>query len=157
MPASATRSGIDVWWNPSRAKQRRAASRMAARFAARRVSVIRGTWRNLRERRFALTGARASGRVVSERTFAYRGVILIIVTGATGKLGSLVVEQLLARVPAAQVGVSVRDPAKAAHLAERGVRVRRGDFTAAGSLATAFEGASQILLVSAGTTGEAAM
>jgi uncharacterized protein YbjT (DUF2867 family) len=82
---------------------------------------------------------------------------LIIVTGATGTLGSLVVEQLLARVPAAQVGVSVRDPAKATHLAERGVRVRRGDFTDAASLATAFEGASQILLVSAGTTGEAAM
>jgi uncharacterized protein YbjT (DUF2867 family) len=53
--------------------------------------------------------------------------------------------------------VSVRDPAKACHLEERGVRVRRGDFTDAASLATAFEGASQILLVSAGTTGEAAM
>jgi NAD(P)H dehydrogenase (quinone) len=82
---------------------------------------------------------------------------LIIVTGATGKLGSLVVEQLLARVPAAQIGVSVRDPARAGHLAERGVRVRRGDFTDAASLAPAFEGASQILLVSAGTTGEAAL
>jgi NAD(P)H dehydrogenase (quinone) len=82
---------------------------------------------------------------------------LIIVTGATGKLGSLVVEQLLARVPAAEIGVSVRDPAKAAHLEERGVRVRRGDFTDAASLAGAFEGASQILLVSAGTTGDAAL
>jgi NAD(P)H dehydrogenase (quinone) len=82
---------------------------------------------------------------------------MIIVTGATGKLGSLVVEQLLARVPAAQVGVSVRDPVKARHLEERGVRVRRGDFTDPASLAAAFEGASQILLVSAGTTGEGAV
>lgn len=37
---------------------------------------------------------------------------MIIVTGANGQLGRAVVEQLLARVPAEQVGVSVRDPEK---------------------------------------------
>jgi len=82
---------------------------------------------------------------------------LIIVTGATGQLGGLVVEQLLARVPAEQIGVSVRDPEKARALQERGVRVRRGDFTDAASLAPAFEGASQVLLVSAGSTGDGAV
>lgn len=82
---------------------------------------------------------------------------MIIITGATGRLGSLVVEQLLTRVPAGQVGVSVRDPDKAHHLQERGVRVRRGDFTDAATLASAFEGASQVFLVSAGTTGEGAV
>jgi uncharacterized protein YbjT (DUF2867 family) len=37
------------------------------------------------------------------------------------------VEQLLGRIPAEQIGVSVRDPEQARGLAERGIRVRRGD------------------------------
>lgn len=82
---------------------------------------------------------------------------MIIVTGASGQLGRLVVEQLLGRVPASQLGVSVRDPAKAGPLADRGVRVRRGDFTDAASLAHAFEGATQVLIISAATAGEAAL
>lgn len=51
---------------------------------------------------------------------------MIIVTGATGHLRRSVVEALLRRIPATQVGVSVRDPGKAADLAALGVRVRRG-------------------------------
>ncbi|RTE10841.1 SDR family oxidoreductase [Paenibacillus whitsoniae] len=80
---------------------------------------------------------------------------MIIVTGANGKLGRGVVEQLLKRVPAGQIGVSVRDPNQAIALQERGVRVRQGDFGDAESLSHAFEGASQILIVSSGTLGEA--
>ncbi|MFF4471131.1 SDR family oxidoreductase [Streptomyces sp. NPDC001599] len=81
---------------------------------------------------------------------------MIIVTGATGQLGSRIVEHLLARVPAQQVGVSVRDPGHpgARAFADRGVRVRRGDFTDAESLAHAFEGASQVLVVSVDKLGE---
>jgi NAD(P)H dehydrogenase (quinone) len=82
---------------------------------------------------------------------------MIIITGATGRLGSLIVQRLLGRVPADQVGVSVRDPDRAADLAARGVRVRHGDFTDPDSLATAFEGAAQVLLVSANETGGAAV
>lgn len=82
---------------------------------------------------------------------------MIIITGATGRLGSLIVHQLLERVPADQVGVSVRDPGRAADLAGRGVRVRRGDFTDPGSLAAAFEGAAQVLIVSANETGGTAV
>ena len=82
---------------------------------------------------------------------------MIVVTGATGQLGSAVVEQLLARVPADQIGVSVRDPEKATSLADVGVRVRRGDFAEPASLAEAFEGADQVLLVSASTTGDEAI
>ncbi|MGH3378238.1 MAG: NAD(P)H-binding protein, partial [Actinoallomurus sp.] len=82
---------------------------------------------------------------------------MIIITGATGRLGSLIVHHLLERVPADQVGVSVRDPGRAADLAGRGVRVRRGDFTDPGSLAAAFEGAAQVLIVSANETGGAAV
>ncbi|MFF7340367.1 SDR family oxidoreductase [Streptomyces sp. NPDC008163] len=79
---------------------------------------------------------------------------MIIVTGATGKLGRRTVERLLDRVPADRVGVSVRDPRKAADLAARGVRVRQGSFDDPASLAHAFEGAGQVLLVSLDRTGE---
>ena len=82
---------------------------------------------------------------------------MIIITGATGQLGSQVVGQLLERVPAGKVGVSVRDPERAASLAARGVRVRRGDFTEPDSLAGAFEGATQVLIISASETGGTAV
>jgi uncharacterized protein YbjT (DUF2867 family) len=82
---------------------------------------------------------------------------MIVITGATGKLGSRIVEQVLQRVPATEVAVSVRDPDRAAGLAARGVRVRRGDYTDPASLADAFEGATQVLIVSASTTGDAAV
>jgi len=73
---------------------------------------------------------------------------MIIVTGASGQLGRAIVEQLLERIPATQIGASVRDPEKVADLAGRGVRVRKGDFAEPASLARAFEGASRLLLVS---------
>lgn len=82
---------------------------------------------------------------------------MIIVTGATGQLGRRIVESLLTRVPADQVGVSVRDPRKAQDLADRGVRVRQGSFTAPDSLSHAFEGASQVLLVSVDKLGAEAI
>jgi NAD(P)H dehydrogenase (quinone) len=82
---------------------------------------------------------------------------MIVVTGATGRLGRAVVERLLRRVPADSIGVSVRDPAKVAELAEQGVRVRRGDFDDAASLVHAFDGAERVLLVSAAASGEVAL
>ena len=39
---------------------------------------------------------------------------MIIVTGATGQLGGAIVERLLERIPADQIGVSVRDPRQGA-------------------------------------------
>ncbi|MEV6772430.1 NAD(P)H-binding protein [Nocardia sp. NPDC051030] len=82
---------------------------------------------------------------------------MIIVSGATGQLGSQTVQRLLERVPADQIGISVRDPGRAADLAARGVRVRRGDFTEPDSLAAAFEDATQILIVSSNTSGDTAV
>lgn len=80
---------------------------------------------------------------------------MIIVTGASGQLGRAIVEQLLSRHPAGRIGVSVRKPAEVQDLAARGVRVRRGDFSEPRTLFTAFEGASQVLMVSsnAGASG----
>ena len=82
---------------------------------------------------------------------------MIIVTGANGKLGRAVVERLLDRLPADRIGVSVRDQEKARDLGQRGVRVRRGDFDDAASLAHAFEGASRVLIVSVDRLGEEAV
>ncbi len=73
---------------------------------------------------------------------------MIIVTGASGQLGHAIVEQLAARIPADLIGVSVRDPAKAANLKALNVRIRHGDFEDSASLRRAFEGATQVLLVS---------
>ena len=78
---------------------------------------------------------------------------MIIVTGASGQLGGLVVGRLLESVPADQIGVSARDPQKLTALQERGVRVRPGDFTDPASLKNSFEGATTVLVVSANSTG----
>lgn len=77
---------------------------------------------------------------------------MIVVTGATGELGSRIATHLLDRVPASGVAASVRDVDKAADLAARGVSVRRGDFSDPSSLPGAFEGATHVLVVSAGGT-----
>lgn len=82
---------------------------------------------------------------------------MLIVTGATGRLGALIVDRLLERVPAERIGVSVRDVDKAAGLAARGVRVRAGDFTEPGGLKHAFEGAERVLVVSASIRGDGAV
>ncbi len=73
---------------------------------------------------------------------------MIVVTGASGQLGHAIVEALATRMPATEIGASVRDPGRVADLAALGVRVRRGDFADPPSLADAFEGAAQVLMVS---------
>ncbi|MFD8087918.1 NAD(P)H-binding protein [Kitasatospora sp. NPDC059722] len=82
---------------------------------------------------------------------------MLIVTGATGRLGTLIVDRLLERVPADRIGVSVRDASRATGLAERGVRVREGDFTEPDGLTHAFEGAERVLVVSAAIRGGGAL
>lgn len=82
---------------------------------------------------------------------------MIVVTGATGKLGQLIVEKLIAMMPAEEIGVCVRDCNKATDLSERGIRVRAGDFAEPEGLAAAFAGAEQILLVSVDKLGETAL
>ncbi|MBB2910833.1 NAD(P)H dehydrogenase (quinone) [Streptosporangium becharense] len=75
---------------------------------------------------------------------------MIVITGATGQYGRLVVENLLERgVPAADIAVAVRTPARAADLAGRGVTVREADYDRPDTLVPAFAGADRLLLVSA--------
>lgn len=71
-----------------------------------------------------------------------------LVTGATGNVGSRVVERLLSR--GERPRVFVRDEAKArARFGER-VEVVVGDLTDAASLSKAFQGATRVLLLNAG-------
>ncbi|MEU1230040.1 SDR family oxidoreductase [Streptomyces sp. NPDC005828] len=78
----------------------------------------------------------------------------IVVTGATGQLGRLVIADLLARVPAESVVAVVRDKAKAADLAERGVELRVADYSAPETLAGAFEAGDRVLLISGSEVGQ---
>ena len=73
----------------------------------------------------------------------------LLVTGATGKFGTKVVETLLKTVPASQLAVSVRNPEKVEELRARGVDVRQGDFDHPETLDAAFAGVDRLLLVSA--------
>ncbi|TWT09300.1 SDR family oxidoreductase [Planomicrobium sp. CPCC 101079] len=73
----------------------------------------------------------------------------LLVTGATGKLGTKIVESLLKTVPAEQLAVSVRNPEKAENLRTRGVEVRQGDFDHPETLDSAFAGIDRLLIISA--------
>lgn len=81
----------------------------------------------------------------------------LLVTGTSGHLGRLVVEQLLARgVPADQVAATSRDLDRIKDLADRGVRIRRADYADPASLDAAFEGVDKLLLVSSSEVGQRA-
>jgi NAD(P)H dehydrogenase (quinone) len=80
---------------------------------------------------------------------------MIVVTGASGQLGRLVIQSLLARhVPAAQIVAAVRQTASVADLAAQGVQVRQADYTQPATLDTAFQGADQVLLISSSEVGQ---
>jgi NAD(P)H dehydrogenase (quinone) len=78
---------------------------------------------------------------------------MIAVTGATGKLGRLVVEGLLKKVPATEIIAVVRNPEKASDLAARGVQVRQADYNKPETLPAAFAGVEKVLLISGNEVG----
>ncbi|MFE9256351.1 NAD(P)H-binding protein [Streptomyces sp. NPDC006879] len=79
-----------------------------------------------------------------------------VVTGATGALGRLVIEELLQRVPAEQVSAVARDASRAADLAARGVEVRIADYEDPTSLSRAFQSGDRVLLISGNEVGRRA-
>jgi NAD(P)H dehydrogenase (quinone) len=78
------------------------------------------------------------------------------VTGASGQLGRLVVQQLLARCAAADIVAIVRDPARAADLAGKGVEVRVATYDDSAALESAFVGLDKLLLISSSEVGRRA-
>jgi NAD(P)H dehydrogenase (quinone) len=81
--------------------------------------------------------------------------VSIVVTGATGQLGRLVVEALLRRgIAPAEIVAAGRAVERLADLAERGVRVARIEFDDPDSLVKAFTGTDRLLLVSGSEVGQ---
>lgn len=79
---------------------------------------------------------------------------MIVVTGANGQLGQLVIQALLRQVPTSQVVAAVRQPAKATQLAALGVQVRQADYDQPATLDAAFQGAEKVLLISSSEVGQ---
>jgi NAD(P)H dehydrogenase (quinone) len=78
---------------------------------------------------------------------------MIVITGASGQLGQLVITELLKKAEASNIVAAVRDPARATHLAALGVQVREADYDQPASLDAAFQGASKVLLISSNALG----
>ncbi|OWP21127.1 NAD(P)-dependent oxidoreductase [Microbacterium sp. AISO3] len=79
----------------------------------------------------------------------------ILITGASGQLGHLVVDALLARgVSPDTVVAGARDLAKLADLADRGVTTARVDYDDPASLRDALAGVDSVLLISASEPGK---
>ena len=79
----------------------------------------------------------------------------IVVTGATGHLGRLVVESLVDRgVTPADIVATGRAAERLAPLAGLGVRTAVADYTDSAALDTALEGAGAVLLVSGSEAGQ---
>jgi NAD(P)H dehydrogenase (quinone) len=74
---------------------------------------------------------------------------MIIVSGASGQLGGLVVDELLARgVAASRLILVSRTPNGLQRYADMGASTRFGDFRQPESLAAAYEGGNRMLLIS---------
>lgn len=74
----------------------------------------------------------------------------VLVTGASGQLGRLVIDTLLAsgKIAPASIIATTRDAAKLSAYADRGVTVRTADFDNPASLDAAFAGAGKVLIIS---------
>jgi NAD(P)H dehydrogenase (quinone) len=81
---------------------------------------------------------------------------MIAITGATGQLGQLVIEQLLNTVPANQIVAIVRNPAKAEALSQQGITVRQGDYADESTMTSALKGVDKLLLISSSEVGQRA-
>jgi NAD(P)H dehydrogenase (quinone) len=73
---------------------------------------------------------------------------MILVTGATGGLGSATIDFLLEKTAPANIAALVRNPEKAADLRAKGIEIRVGDYNDTASLVAAFTGVDKLYFVS---------
>ncbi len=78
---------------------------------------------------------------------------MIVVTGASGQLGRLIVAELRAKHPNEKVVAAVRSPEKAQSLAALGAEIRHADYEKPESLDSALKGADTLVLVSSSEVG----
>ncbi|WP_430010002.1 SDR family oxidoreductase [Methylophaga lonarensis] len=79
---------------------------------------------------------------------------MILVTGASGQLGRLVLEELLQHLPASQLAAGARSPERVADLQARGVDIRPLDYDQPETLEQAFQGIDTLLLISSSEIGQ---
>ena len=72
----------------------------------------------------------------------------LLVTGAGGQLGRLVIQELLKTVPAAHIAAMLRSKAAGSELDAQGVRVLVGDYSKPETLDAALAGIDRVLLIS---------
>ncbi|KNC12288.1 quinone oxidoreductase [Klebsiella sp. RIT-PI-d] len=82
---------------------------------------------------------------------------MIAITGATGHLGQLVINDLLKTVPASQLVAIVRDPAKADALKQQGIVIRQADYADEAALTLALKDVEKLLLISSSEVGQRAI
>lgn len=81
---------------------------------------------------------------------------MIVVTGATGQLGQLVIKALLKKVPASNIVAAVRNVDKSKDIAALGVQVRHADYSQPATWEGALKGADKVLLISSSEIGQRA-
>jgi len=79
---------------------------------------------------------------------------MFAITGASGQLGRLVIEELFTYVEADKLVAVVRNPAKVADLVQSGVQVRAADYNDLTALTEAFVGVEKLLLISSSEVGQ---
>ncbi|MBJ7536370.1 SDR family oxidoreductase [Marinomonas transparens] len=79
---------------------------------------------------------------------------MILVTGASGQLGRLVIASLLEKTEASNIIAAVRNPDSVKDLAEKGVQVRQADYSQPETLVKAFAGVEKLLLISSSEIGQ---
>ncbi len=75
---------------------------------------------------------------------------MILITGASGQLGSVIIDFLLKKIKPSQIVGLVRDENKASFLKEKGINIRVGNYDDKESLEKAMVGIDKVLLI-AGT------
>ncbi|WP_058912556.1 SDR family oxidoreductase [Entomohabitans teleogrylli] len=79
---------------------------------------------------------------------------MIAITGASGQLGRLVIDNLLRDTAPAEIVAIVRQPQKIADLSARGVQARQADYNDPGALTEALQGVEKLLLISSSEVGK---
>ena len=72
----------------------------------------------------------------------------LLITGATGQLGSQIVSELTAKYPIAQLSVLARTTEKGLPFSEKGITVKIGNYQDPSSLVEAMQGIDSVLLIS---------
>jgi len=72
----------------------------------------------------------------------------LLITGATGQLGSQIVSELTAKYPIAQLSVLARSTEKGLPFSEKGITVKIGNYQDPSSLLEAMQGIDSVLLIS---------